>query len=99
MAAIQKAIDAGDSSGTRVTGTEFGITGQSAVVFFPTGTYSNKSTLSNRVSTMLVGDPMSRPSIKVSAPSPAPIFSLDMILGTPDSLLSITGSRILFSIQ
>jgi glucan 1,3-beta-glucosidase len=67
MVATQKAIDAGDSSGTRATGTAFGITGQPAVVCFPTGTYSIKSTLSNRVSTVLGGDPTSRPTIKVSA--------------------------------
>jgi glucan 1,3-beta-glucosidase len=66
-AAIQKAIDVGDSSGTRATGTGFGMTGQPAVVYFPAGTYSIKSTLSNRVGTMLVGDPTNRPIIKASS--------------------------------
>ncbi len=36
-AAIQKAIDAGDGSGTRATGKSFGMTGQPAVVYFPPG--------------------------------------------------------------
>lgn len=40
MAAVQKAIDAGDSSGTRATGTAFSIAVQPAVVYFPTGTHS-----------------------------------------------------------
>jgi hypothetical protein len=40
MAAVQKAIDAGDSSGTRATVTAFGIAVQPAVVYFPTGTHS-----------------------------------------------------------
>jgi glucan 1,3-beta-glucosidase len=66
-AAIQKAIDTGDSSGTRATGTGYGMTGQPAVVYFPAGTYSIKSTLSNRVGTMLMGDPTNRPTIKASS--------------------------------
>jgi len=66
-AAIQKAIDTGDGSGTRATGRAFGMTGQPAVVYFPAGTYSVKSTLSNRVGTILMGDPTNRPTIKASA--------------------------------
>ncbi|KAK0644443.1 glycoside hydrolase family 55 protein [Cercophora newfieldiana] len=65
-AAIQKAIDTGDSSGTRATGRSFGMTGQPAVVYFPAGTYSIKGTLSNRVGTILMGDPTDRPTIKAA---------------------------------
>ncbi|KAJ4367429.1 hypothetical protein N0V83_007011 [Neocucurbitaria cava] len=65
--AIQKAIDTGDSSGTRATGTAFGMTGQPAVVYFPAGTYSISSTLSNRVGTILMGDPTARPTIKATS--------------------------------
>jgi len=43
------------------------MTGQPAVVYFPTGTYMIKSTISNRVGTMLVGDPTNRPTIKAAA--------------------------------
>jgi glucan 1,3-beta-glucosidase len=66
-AAIQKAIDTGDSSGSRATGSKFGMTGQPAVVYFPAGTYSIKSTISNRVGTVLMGDPTNRPVIKASS--------------------------------
>jgi glucan 1,3-beta-glucosidase len=66
-AAIQKAIDTADSSGTRATGAAFGMTGQPAVVYFPAGTYSVKSTISNRVGTVLMGDPTNRPTIKASS--------------------------------
>lgn len=66
-AAIQKAIDTGDSSGTRATGRSFGMTGQPAVVYFPAGTYSVRGTLSNRVGTILMGDPTNRPTIKAAA--------------------------------
>jgi len=65
-AAIQKAIDTGDASGSRATGRSFGMTGQPAVVYFPAGTYSIRSTLSNRVGTVLMGDPTNRPTIKAA---------------------------------
>lgn len=66
-AAIQKAIDSGDRSGTRASGAAFGMTGQPAVVFFPPGTYSVKSTITNRVGTVLMGDPTDRPTIQAAA--------------------------------
>ncbi|KAK1751241.1 glycoside hydrolase family 55 protein [Echria macrotheca] len=66
-AAIQKAIDTGDSSGNRATGRSFGMTGQPAVVYFPAGTYSIRSTLSNRVGTILMGDPTNRPTLKAAS--------------------------------
>src|SRR3569833_1001385 len=66
-AAIQKAIDTGDSSGTRAAGRSFGMTGQPAVVYFPPGTYAVKSTISNRVGTILMGDPTNRPIIKAAS--------------------------------
>jgi len=66
-AAIQKAIDTGDGTSSRATGRSFGMTGQPAVVYFPPGTYSVKSALSNRVGTVLMGDPTNRPTIKAAA--------------------------------
>src|SRR3569833_75201 len=64
-AAIQKAIDTGDSSGTRAAKQTKDKTGQPAVVYFPPGTYAVKSTISNRVGTILMGDPTNRPIIMV----------------------------------
>jgi glucan 1,3-beta-glucosidase len=66
-AAIQKAINTGDSSGTRDTGSVFGSTGQPAVVYFPAGTYLVKSPLKNYIGTVLMGDPTNRPTIKAAA--------------------------------
>ncbi|TVY68952.1 Glucan endo-1,3-beta-glucosidase [Lachnellula suecica] len=66
-AAIQKAINTGDSSGTRNTGSVFGSTGQPAVVYFPAGTYLVKSPLQNYIGTVLMGDPTNRPTIKAAA--------------------------------
>jgi glucan 1,3-beta-glucosidase len=66
-AAIQRAIDTGDGSGTRATGNQFGMTGQPAVVYFPPGTYSVSSTVSNRVGTILMGDPTDRPVIRAAS--------------------------------
>ncbi len=43
------------------------MTGQPAAVYFPLGTYSIKSTLSNRVGTVLMGDPTNRPTIRASS--------------------------------
>ncbi|KAH8894478.1 glycoside hydrolase family 55 protein [Thozetella sp. PMI_491] len=65
-AAIQKAIDMGDSSGTRAAGKSFGMTGQPAVVYFPPGIYAIKSTISSRVGTVLMGDPTNLPTIKAA---------------------------------
>jgi glucan 1,3-beta-glucosidase len=66
-AAIQNAINTGDSSGTRNTGSVFGSTGQPAVVYFPQGTYLVNSPLQNYIGTVLMGDPTNRPIIKASA--------------------------------
>ncbi|CAK7200150.1 hypothetical protein SEUCBS139899_002840 [Sporothrix eucalyptigena] len=65
--AIQRAIDTGDASGSRASGKSFGMTGQPAVVYFPAGTYAVKSTVTNRVGTILLGDPTDRPTIKATA--------------------------------
>ena len=65
-AAIQKAIDTGNESGDRASG-KFGQTGQSAVVYFPPGTYVTSGMLQNRVGTLWMGDPTDRPVIKASA--------------------------------
>jgi len=65
-AAIQKAINTvdGSSTGTR-SGT--GLTGQSAVVYFPPGTYLLNSGLTNIMGTVIMGDPTNRPILKASA--------------------------------
>ena len=65
-AAIQKAISTGDSAGERSSG-KFGSTGQPAVVYFPAGTYVVSSTVKNYIGTVLMGDPITRPTIKASA--------------------------------
>lgn len=66
-AAIQKAINFGNSAGTRNTGSVFGSTGQPAVVYFPAGTYLVGSALQNYIGTVLMGDPTNRPVIKASS--------------------------------
>ena len=66
-ATIQRAIDTGDSSGSRAKGSQFGMTGQPAVVYFPSGTYSVSSTVTNRVGTILMGDPTNRPVIHAAS--------------------------------
>jgi glucan 1,3-beta-glucosidase len=65
-AAIQKAINAGDGSKTRDTGS-FGSTGQPAVVYFPAGTYLVSTTVRSAVSTVLMGNPITRPTVKATA--------------------------------
>jgi len=65
-AAIQRAINTGNSGGSRDSG-RFGSTGQPAVVYFPTGTYIVKSTIRSAVGTVLMGDATDRPTIKASA--------------------------------
>lgn len=65
-AAIQRAINTGDSTGTRDAG-RFGSTGQPAVVYFPAGTYLVKSTINNPVGTVITGDPTNRATIKAAA--------------------------------
>ncbi|KAF2830766.1 family 55 glycoside hydrolase [Ophiobolus disseminans] len=60
--AIQNAIN----SGSRNAGTR-GSTGQPAVVFFPPGTYVVSAPLQNYIGTVLMGDPIVRPSLKASA--------------------------------
>ncbi|KAK4161776.1 glucan endo-1,3-beta-glucosidase [Cladorrhinum sp. PSN259] len=66
-AAIQLAINTGDSTGTRDSG-RFGSTGQPAVVYFPSGTYFVKSTIKSAIGTVIMGDPTNLPTIK-AAPS------------------------------
>jgi glucan 1,3-beta-glucosidase len=65
-AAIQKAINTGDSTGTRASG-QFGSTGQPAVVYFPAGTYLVKSTINSAIGTVIMGDPTNLPTIKAAA--------------------------------
>ena len=65
-AAIQLAINTGDSTGTRDAGL-FGSTGQPAVVYFPAGTYVVKSTINSTVGTVIMGDPTNRPTLKAAA--------------------------------
>ena len=65
-AAIQKAINTGDSTGTRDKG-NFGSTGQPAVVYFPAGTYIVKSTINSAIGTVIMGDPTNVPTIKAAA--------------------------------
>jgi glucan 1,3-beta-glucosidase len=66
-AAIQKAINTveGSGSGSRVGGTT--LTGQPAVVYFPPGTYLVNSGIKNIMGTVLMGDPTNRPVIKAGA--------------------------------
>ncbi len=65
-AAIQRAINTGDSTGTRDAGV-FGSTGQPAVVYFPAGTYVVKSTINSTVGTVIMGDPTNRATIKAAS--------------------------------
>ena len=65
-AAIQRAITTGNSASTRETGC-FGSTGQPAVVYFPAGTYLVKATIRSAVGTLLMGDPLDKPTIKAAA--------------------------------
>lgn len=65
-AAVQRAITTGNSASTRETG-HFGSTGQPAVVYFPAGTYLVKATIRSAVGTVLMGDPLDKPTIKAAA--------------------------------
>jgi len=65
-AAIQQAINTGDSTGTRDAG-KFGSTGQPAVVYFPAGTYVVKSTIKSAIGTVIMGDPTNLPTLKAAA--------------------------------
>lgn len=65
-AAVQRAITTGNSASTRETG-RFGSTGQPAVVYFPAGTYLVKTTIRSAVGTLLMGDPLDKPTIKAAA--------------------------------
>ncbi|OIW32653.1 exo-beta-1,3-glucanase [Coniochaeta ligniaria NRRL 30616] len=62
-AAIQAAINDG---GRGPGGNGFGTTGAPAVVYFPEGTYLMKSSVQSFVDTMLIGNPIQRPTLKVS---------------------------------
>lgn len=64
--AIQDAINAGNGFAGRSTNS-LGTTGQPAVVFFPSGTYLIKTPLQLYVYTVVMGDPMSLPSIKATS--------------------------------
>lgn len=62
-AAIQAAINMGNTQGTRDSGL-FGMTQMPAVVYFPAGNYLVNRPVQNLVDTVLMGDPTSRPTIK-----------------------------------
>lgn len=85
-AAIQLAINTGDSTGTRDSGS-FGSTGQPAVVYFPAGTYLIKSTIQNAIGTVIMGDPTKLPVIKA-----APDFDgTYLVLGRDQRYPGLTG--------
>ncbi|KAF1351319.1 putative exo-beta-1,3-glucanase [Delphinella strobiligena] len=63
--AIQKAIDTGNSFANRTTNS-LGTTGQPAVVYLPSGTYTISSPLQLYVGTVLMGNPLNPPIIKAS---------------------------------
>lgn len=65
-AAIQKAINAGNSFADRTTNS-LGTTGQPAVVYLPAGTYLFTKPIQLYVGTILMGDPINPPTIKVSS--------------------------------
>ena len=65
-AAIQKAINAGNSFADRTTNS-LGTTGQPAVVYLPAGTYLFTKPIQLYVGTVLMGDPINPPTIKVSS--------------------------------
>ncbi|CAM0139143.1 unnamed protein product [Umbelopsis sp. WA50703] len=60
-AAIQSAINAG---GKGSGGNGFGTTGAPAVVYFPSGTYAMGSAIQSFVDTVIMGNPISRPTLK-----------------------------------
>jgi glucan 1,3-beta-glucosidase len=62
--AIQAAIDDG---GRGVAGNDLGTTGGPAVVYFPQGTYLMAEGIQSFVDTMLIGNPIDRPTLKASA--------------------------------
>jgi glucan 1,3-beta-glucosidase len=63
-AAIQAAIDAG---GRGPGGNGFGTTGAPAVVYFPEGTYVLTETINSYIDTFFIGNPISRPTLKVAS--------------------------------
>jgi glucan 1,3-beta-glucosidase len=65
-AAIQSAINTGANSSSPRTSSGSSYRAP-AVVYFPAGTYLVKSGLSNYVSTVLMGDPANRPTIKADS--------------------------------
>lgn len=60
-AAIQAAINAG---GRGSGGNGYGTTGAPAAVYFPTGTYAMGSSIQIFVDTVLIGNPINRPTLK-----------------------------------
>lgn len=65
-AAIQNAINAGNSFAGRTTNS-LGTTGQPAVVYLPAGTYVLTAPIQLFVGTVIMGDPINPPTIKASA--------------------------------
>jgi glucan 1,3-beta-glucosidase len=83
-AALQNAITAGNSAGNRGAHV-FGTTGQPAVVYLPEGVYLISSPLQLYVGTVIIGNPLSPPTIKASAG-----FSGDFLIYGKDPNLGST---------
>ena len=83
-AALQNAITAGNSAGSRAAHV-FGTTGQPAVVYLPEGVYLISSPLQLYVGTVIMGNPLSPPTIKASAG-----FSGDFLIYGKDPNLGST---------
>lgn len=64
--AIQNAINAGNSFAGRTTNS-LGTTGQPAVVYIPSGTYMLSKPLQLYVGTVVLGNPINRPTLKATS--------------------------------
>lgn len=64
--AIQNAINSGNSFADR-TSNSLGTTGQPAVVYIPSGTYMLSQPLQLYVGTVVLGNPINRPTLKVTS--------------------------------
>jgi glucan 1,3-beta-glucosidase len=80
--AIQAAINAG---GRGPGGNGLGTTGAPAVIYFPEGTYLMGEPVQSYVDTMLIGNPISRPTLKAS-----PTFNGTTLLYMKDPSLDAT---------
>ncbi|TQB74031.1 hypothetical protein MPDQ_005230 [Monascus purpureus] len=78
-AAIQKAIDTGASNGPGRNTKKLGTTSQPAVVYIPSGTYLLRNSLQLYLGTVVVGDPINPPVLKVASG-----FSPDFVVRAKD---------------